>query len=160
MHKIIHTFLLAATSKYGPFRLTSASFAAAATAFLLADKLLGLFKLLLLECCVSMAKSLFCLDESRCEPCTVNDRWTKIKFNRVSVCTAMFICTHGNWTSNPCTHSTQLISPTLNFVFNTHNLLLIKLENFQPHLGKGKGEGCVCFSGWELKRERKMRIRK
>lgn len=77
--KVIRTFLLAATSKYGPFRLTSAS---AEAAFLLPDKLLGLFKLLL-ECCVSMAKSLFCLDESRCEPCTVKDRMTELKFNSV-----------------------------------------------------------------------------
>lgn len=124
--RIIRTFLLAATSKYGPFRLTSASVEAA---FLLPDKLLGLFKLLL-ECWASMAKSLFCLDESRCEPCTVKDRMKN--WNSIQLC--VFSNVHSNtwhlgWISNPCT---QLISPTFNFIFNTHNLLLIKWENSQP----------------------------
>lgn len=70
---IIRTFLLAATSKYGPLLFTSLLSAAVVTAvFLVAP--LGLFKLLLdaeCGCLSSPAKSLlFCFDESRCEPCT------------------------------------------------------------------------------------------
>jgi hypothetical protein len=64
------TFLLAATSKYGPLRLASESVVVAVDAtaifLLLPTTAFGLFKLLLVD------KSLLCLLESRCEPCTAN----------------------------------------------------------------------------------------
>lgn len=69
------TFLLEATSKYGPFRLASESTVvtvdATATFLPLPTTPFGLFKLLLVD------KSLLCLLESRCEPCTVTRRKKK-----------------------------------------------------------------------------------
>lgn len=69
---IIHTFFEDCVSKYGPLLLVSLSVAT----FLLADELLGLFKLLPFA---SMDKSLFCLVESRCDPCTVEKYFRYVK---------------------------------------------------------------------------------